>query len=162
MTRPVAFLREERGAAAAEMALVLPLLVIMMFAGFEAGHYFYVEQKVVKAVREGARYAGRLPFDSYDCASGAVNQVAQIKAVTRTGKADGTGTNRITGFDDDDITVELSCNDSFSGGLYLKLGTAPRVSVLAAVEYTSLFGTLGFDTTAAQVRAGAQAAVMGQ
>ena len=162
MTRDAPFFREERGAAAAEMALVLPLLVIMMFAGFEAGHYFYIEQKVVKAVREGARYAGRLPFSSYDCASGAVNQIAQIKAVTRTGKADGTGTDRINGFNDADITVELSCNATFSAGLYQKLGTAPRVRVLAAVDYTSLFGTLGFDITGAQVRAVAQAAVMGQ
>ena len=162
MTHLRALVRDTRGAAAAEMALVLPLLLVLMFGGFEAGHYFYTEQKVIKAVREGARYAGRLPFSSYDCAANTIGREADIKAVTRTGKADWTGTNRIAGFEDADITVELSCNTDFDAGLYAKLGQAPQVRVSAAVDYPSLFGTLGFDTDGAKVYAGAQAAVMGQ
>ena len=35
------FLCSVRGAAAAEMALILPLLFILLFGGFEAGHYVW-------------------------------------------------------------------------------------------------------------------------
>lgn len=161
MTCLTAFIRDTRGAAAAEMALMIPLLLIIMFGGFEAGHYFYNEHKVVKAVREGARYAGRLPFTAYDCGSGAVSMETQIKEVTRTGQPSG-GTARIIGFSNDDVTVVLSCDSSFSGGLYNKLGAAPKVEVEATVAYPSLLGQLGLLDGGLNVRAAAQAAVMGQ
>lgn len=155
-------MRDLRGAAASEMALVLPLLLVLMLAGFEAGHFFYTEHKVIKAVREGARYAGRLPFNIYDCDSGSVGMADEIREVTRTGLANGTGTNRISGFSDEDITIELSCNGDFTQGLYTKVGSAPRVRVAATVGYPSLFGALGFTDEGTTVSAAAQAAVMGQ
>ncbi len=43
------------GAAAAEMALVTPLLLIIMAGGLEVGNYFMDEHRLVKAVRDGAR-----------------------------------------------------------------------------------------------------------
>ncbi len=162
MSRPAAFIRDTRGAAAAEMALMLPLLLVLMFGGLETGHYFYNEHKVVKAVREGARYAGRLPFTTYDCGSGTVGMEAQIKTVTSTGRPTQGGTPRITGFEDSDVTVALTCDAAFSGGLYNKLGTAPTVEVTAVVAYPSLFGALGLLDAGINVRASAQAAVMGQ
>ena len=54
-----ALLASDDAAAAAEMALVVPLLVILMFGSFELGRYFLDEHVVVKAVRDGARYASR-------------------------------------------------------------------------------------------------------
>ena len=51
------------------MALVLPMLFALMFTTFEGGAYMWTEHKVVKGVRDGARYAARLPFDYYDCGS---------------------------------------------------------------------------------------------
>ena len=161
MSKLSAFIRDTRGAAAAEMALMIPLLLVLMFGGFEAGHYFYNEHKVVKAVREGARYAGRLPFTTYDCGSGSVAMETQIKEVTRTGQPSG-GTSRITGFTNDDVTVALTCDSTFSGGLYNKLGAAPKVEVEATVAYPSLFGQLGLFDGGMNVRAAAEAAVMGQ
>ena len=157
----IAFVRDTRGAAAAEMVLMIPLLLVLMFGGFEAGHYFYNEHQVVKAVREGARYAGRLPFTTYDCDSGSIAMQTQIQEVTRTGQPSG-GTARITGFTNDDITVQLTCDASFNGGLYNKLGTAPTVEVEATVAYPSLLGELGLFDDGLNVRAAAHAAVMGQ
>jgi len=61
------FLRDTKGASAAEMALVLPLLLVLMFGPFELAHYFWTEHKVVKGVRDGARYASRLGFTNYTC-----------------------------------------------------------------------------------------------
>ena len=54
--------RNERGAAAVEMALVTPLLLILMVGGLEIGNYFMDEHRLVKAVRDGARYAARKDF----------------------------------------------------------------------------------------------------
>ena len=50
---------DRAGSAAAEMALVLPLLLVIMFGTFELGHFFYSEHIVQKAVRDAARYASR-------------------------------------------------------------------------------------------------------
>lgn len=48
-----------RGAAALEFALVLPLLALLVLGGLDWGYYFFAEQVVVNAAREGAR-AGSL------------------------------------------------------------------------------------------------------
>jgi len=40
-------------AAAAEMAIVTPILVSLMFGSFEMGNYFLSEHVVAKAVRDG-------------------------------------------------------------------------------------------------------------
>jgi hypothetical protein len=55
-------------AAAAEMALVMPLLLTILFSLVEAGNYFYTEHVLVKAVRDGARYAGRQDFSFFSAA----------------------------------------------------------------------------------------------
>ncbi len=47
--------RRERGAAAVEFALVLPLLLALVLGTIDWGYYFFVEQVVVNAAREGAR-----------------------------------------------------------------------------------------------------------
>lgn len=51
--------RNERGAAAVEFALVLPLLMLLVMGTLDWGYYFFVEQVVTNAAREGAR-AGTL------------------------------------------------------------------------------------------------------
>ena len=163
MTTLHAFARRRDGAAAAEMALMLPLLVLLMFGGFEAGHFFYTEQNIVQAVREGARYAGRRPFADYPCGSAtAAGAVTAVKNVTRTGTVSGT-TPRIKNWDASLITVSHSCNASYAGvGIY-KANTsgAPVVTVTAAATYPSLFGSLGLIDSSFQVQSRAQAVVNG-
>jgi len=48
--------RRERGAAAVEFALVLPLLLIMLFAIIDFGWVLNQQMSVTAAAREGARY----------------------------------------------------------------------------------------------------------
>lgn len=48
-----------KGASALEFALVLPLLVLLLMGILDWGYYFYAEQVVTNAAREGAR-AGSL------------------------------------------------------------------------------------------------------
>ena len=166
MIRLARLFRCESGASAVELVLCLPFLMALIFGGFEAGNYVLTEHKVVKGVRDGARYAARLDFSNYDCGTPAINATAadQIRAVTRTGQADGAGKVRINGWGDDDVFVSLSCAPNTSTGLsgiYSDMETAPRVLVSTVVPYPSILGLLGFDTSDAVVRAQAQAAVMG-
>ncbi|MBY6015519.1 pilus assembly protein [Qipengyuania gaetbuli] len=151
------------GAAAAEMALMLPLLMVMLFGGFEAGHYLYTEQKIVQAVREGARYAGRRPFADYPCPGNGTTPAADaIQTVTQTGTLSG-GTPRIANWDKGLITVTYTCNTSYAGQGIFKgsAGGAPVVTVTAAATYPSLFGALGLIDDTYQVRSSAQAVVNG-
>src|SRR6476619_5757161 len=65
MIRPAALIGNQSGAAAAELALVLPLLLIILCGSFEIGNYFLDEHILVKAVRDGARFAARQDFSNY-------------------------------------------------------------------------------------------------
>lgn len=52
----------ERGAAAVEFAILLPVLVAIVFGTIDWGSYFFQREIVVNASREGAR-VGTLKFD---------------------------------------------------------------------------------------------------
>ncbi len=56
----------QRGAAAVEFALVLPVLLLVMLGAIDWGHYFMVEQIAVNAAREGARVGSLHPPSSPD------------------------------------------------------------------------------------------------
>lgn len=165
--RPISSLfRCRSGAAAAEMALILPMLIAIMFGGFEGGAYLWTEHKVIKAVRDGARFAARQPFSAFDC-SGITDTaiLAEVQNLTRTGQTSG-GTAKVAGWDDnEDVVVTAACQtgESYSDqGVYAtEESGAIHVTVATSVPYPSLFGTLGFDTSSATVTASANAAVMG-
>lgn len=48
--------RRERGAAAVEMAIILPILVTLVMGIIDFGYAFWVQGTVAGAAREGARY----------------------------------------------------------------------------------------------------------
>lgn len=152
---------DRNGAAAAEMALVLPLLLVLLFGSFEMGKYFLDAHTVQKAVRDGSRFAGRQPFSEMPCGGPAADET-QIRNLVRTGNVNG-GNPRISYWTNPaTITVTVACD---SGGTYSNAGIytavgggARRVTVSASIPYTSLFG-LSFGGT--QVNAQSQAAVMG-
>lgn len=152
------------GAAAAEMALVVPLLITIMFGAFEAGNFFWNQHIVTNAVRDGARYAARRPLTDFAGCVPNIGVVNDTQNVTRTGLTSG-GTPRIAYWTDATtvtVTMPGGCKTSFSGGIYRNnSGGAPTVTVSATVPYNSLFGSLGFTTATLNMRADAQAAVMG-
>ena len=161
---------DRRGSAAAEMALVTPLLAGLMFGSLELGKFFWDEHMVVKAVRDGARYAARQRFATMPCGGPAANE-SQIRNVVRYGKPVVTvadkpllyyWTNPAT------ITVAINCyaNAGVGGsrvynGVYADQASVPRVTVSAAVPYRPLIGVIGFNSIGLTLNASSQATVFG-
>lgn len=171
MTMPgVRFFKDRSASAATEMALITPLLITLMFGGFEAGYYFWNEHKVVKAVRDGARYAGRQQFAAYDCSGGgSVNEpwASNIKNVTRTGNTAGAGNALVPGWTSAQVLLTVTCSqtdasgNSMLTGIFSKQTNVVRVRVEANTSYRPLFSQMGFSTVNLGLRASSQAVVMG-
>jgi Flp pilus assembly protein TadG len=159
--------RDRRGAAAVEMALVLPLLLAILIGSVELGSYFYDEHILVKAVRDGARYAARQNFSNYSC-SGAPGGtvVAETQALVRTSLLTG-GTDRFADIQNSDITLSTICKTTEGGqsmtGIYRGAANgAPIVTVTAIVDYAPVIGAaFGFSGVGLKLNASEQAAVMG-
>ncbi|GGD57362.1 TadE/TadG family type IV pilus assembly protein [Croceicoccus mobilis] len=167
----IGFLRrlraDRRGVASVEMALATPIVFALMFTAFEGGYYMWTEHKVIKGVRQGARYAARLPFTGVDCSAGTMAgttdiPIDNIKNVVRTGNPAGTSIPKVRGWVNSNITISISCDSGTKTGLYSEAGDgAPIVTVSTVVAYPAIIGLLGFDTRNVKVRAQAEAAVAG-
>lgn len=160
--------RCQSGAAGAEMALMVPLLVTLMFGSFELGYYFYNEHILVKSVRDAARFAGRQSalYTTEPCVPGIVTgtPVPTIDNVARYGKSAVLGTDKpkISTWTTS-VVVTLSCplRDTYSG-IYKGKSNIPVVTVTANnVTYPSLFKTLGFTSVGLKLNASSESAVMG-
>lgn len=165
--------RHDGGAAAAEMVLVLPFLLTLLFGSAELGNYFLDEHGLVKQVRDGARYASRLPAEAnYTCPT-TVNAAAEtlVENVVKTGTVDGTGTGRFSteywarncAGVAQPITVSIRCvdKDDYSGIYSSLVGDIPVVKVSAAISYRSVLGSLGLPTANLCLRAESESAVIG-
>ena len=146
---------DRAGAAAAEMAMIIPIFVVLIFGTFELGHYFMSEHIVQKSVRDAARFAGRLPITSYaGCAVDAAATTA-IQNVAKTGDPDGDSDNdgtpdrRLDGWTSAAMTtVSVACDTTNTyKGIYDDFPAgAPVVTVSATVPYPTLFATMGMGT----------------
>lgn len=167
MTRARRLVGDRRGAAAAEMALVIPLLCTILFGSVELGSYLYNQHILTKAVRDGARFAARQSFTLYGCSGVPGGTVeADTRALVRTALLAG-GTDRFADIQDADITLSTSCKTTQGGqsmtGIYRNAtGGAPIVTVAANVDYVPVVGVpFGFSGAGFHMRSTQQAAVMG-
>jgi Flp pilus assembly protein TadG len=181
MMRLLHLFRHEGGTAAAEMALVLPILLTLMFGAFELGNYFQSEHVLQKAVRDAARFAARKPLVesdgtvNYSCSGPTLgtNVQTEIQEVARfndpTGTAD-SAASRLSGWTADTMTtVTLACDSSSSdtyvnNGVYANFpnsGAVPVVTVSATVPYNMLFGSYVFGSATLNLNATSQASVVG-
>lgn len=162
-------LGDASGAAAAEMAFVTPLLLILMFGCLELGNYYWNEHTLLKAVRDGARFAARQPIADYSACTGdpGGTVIDNTRKVVMYGSLSDTAllTPNITAAG---ITVTQSCAKSADGqtmtGLYRNDPTngAHIVTVTATVAYRPLIAlALGFSGVGYQLYAQSQAAVSG-
>jgi len=156
---------DRSGSAAVEMALCLPILLVLAFGSLEVGNYFLSEHVVDKAVRDASRYAARLALTNYpSCTSVDATAAQKIRNVARTG--DPAGTNpRLWGWADGNTTVSVACDNVSSygtGGIYTEFPNgAPVVTVTATVPYTTFFGSMGMGSPTFNLYAQSQAAVIG-
>ncbi|MGE5566489.1 MAG: TadE/TadG family type IV pilus assembly protein [Parcubacteria group bacterium] len=150
-----AFHRDERGAAATEFALILPMMLIIAFGIFEAGRVFWSYNIVQSAARDAARYGARLGIT---CSGSTATfddsgSMTQVQNLARTGTVDGTGDPLIPGWTDNaTVTVALACVSKTSGtvtfgGRYDGQTAIPTVTVTAAAPYGVMFGGLFGDLT---------------
>lgn len=159
-----------RAAAAVEMALVAPLLLILMLGSTEVGNYFMNEHSLLKAVRDGARFAARQSFTWYSGCSGQPdtdNVVVPTQNVVMYGYLSGSSvlTPNITA---SDISVTTQCFTGSVGGqtmsgLYKnRANGAQIVTVAARVTYRPILATaFGFSGFNRHLNATSQAAVTG-
>lgn len=178
MKREIRFIgRDIRGSAAVELALVIPLLLIIMFGSVELGNYFMNEHNLSIAVRDGARFAARQSFTNYTACSGSPG--GTVVADTRHVVMDGylsTGSITTPNIASTDITLAVSCVASTDGqnmlGIYRSRfgttcngssanGCAQVIEVDATVPYRSILGSLGFSGIGLNLTAASQAAVTG-
>jgi len=172
-------LQSRSGAAAAELALVTPLLLIIMMGSFEVANYFRDQHTLTKAVRDGARFAARQEFSNFDCSGGtanATNVVTPTRNVVQTGLL-ANGGDLLPQWASATFSVTVQCFSSVTtgsgagsvttnlGGIYNPVagGTtnAPVVTVVAEIPYQPVLGAIGFKGWGLNIRAEQKAAVMG-
>lgn len=164
------FVGETRASASVEFALLLPMLIVLLFGGAEAGHFVWTQHKLVEAVRDGARYASRLPVTGSEgvCAGAtetiSTAQIDAVKLVTRTGQLDNPGALPVVkGWDASEVSVNVTCQAFVDTGIYSDLGEAgPVVTVSASgVAYPMLFGGLAWAASGVNLTAKSSAVVIG-
>ena len=89
--------RNERGVQLAELAIVLPLLMVMFAATAEFGRYFYAYTTLAKAERMGSRYLATACNKSYEDTN--------AKNLVVYGNVAGTGTPILPGLDPTQISI---------------------------------------------------------
>ncbi len=149
------------------MALVLPLLLVTMFSSLELGNYFMNEHTLVKAVRDGARFAARQSFTNYTACNGSPGGtvVNDTRNVVMRGYLSG-GTIITPNIEADDIDVTTSCMTTAGGqtmsGIYTgRTAGAQIVTVDATVNYRPVISAFGFTGIGFRLNAASQAAVAG-
>src|SRR5690349_14218104 len=94
------FRRDDRGVQLIELAIVLPILLLLFGAVAEFGRYFYEYTTVAKAARVGARYLASKSVNS------STNYEAQAKSLVVYGNIAGTGTPVLPGLSTANVQVQ--------------------------------------------------------
>ncbi len=90
-------LRNERGVQLAELAVVLPLMVVLFAATAEFGRYFYAYTTLAKGARVGARYLASACVKA--------SEDTNAKNIVVFGNAAGTGSPILAGLDASKISI---------------------------------------------------------
>lgn len=136
--------RDTRGAAILEMAVILPVLLIIGLGVFEFGNLIYNYHLITVGVRDAARYAAGLPEGSAD---------TEAKNIAVYGTTINTVTPRVSWWDETMVNVAYSyvanlatsCTDGSGNPVKCYRGgdNVVKVTVSTDVPYQTL-GFLGF------------------
>lgn len=141
---------EQRGAAAAEFALVLPLLLIITFGMFDVGRLMLTKTTVDAAMTDSARLAARLPMGCAALTNAA--DVGRVQTLARTGQSTTGGAPLLRGWTSNaSVTISVTCLNNAGGalvGAYDDMLNVPYVTVSTTVPFSwSLGGLLNLDDT---------------
>jgi Flp pilus assembly protein TadG len=160
-------LASSKGAAAAEMALVTPLLLLVMAGGLEVGNFFMDEHRLAKAVRDGARFAARKDFTYFTACNAAPGGtvVADTQNLIKTSYLSG-GTDQLSNWSGGSINVTTRCSAgagsvTYSGIYKGMTNGARRVEITASVTYLPLMAPFGISFFGSTLNATQEAAVSG-
>ncbi len=121
--------RRERGLAAVEAAIVLPVVIFLMLATAELGRAFYQYSTLVKAARNGVRYlANEAAVGDTRVIDLTAEKISSTRNLVVFGNMDGDGSPVIETFSTDDVTVSSPDPD--------------YVEVEIAFDYQPLFASL--------------------
>jgi Flp pilus assembly protein TadG len=145
------------GTAAVEFAMVLPLVLMLLFAGIEIGRLLTDFHAVNKSVRDAARYLARVelncpgvapssgPLASY-IANGADETIARNLAMTGAADNPAASTDYLLRYWTDTSTVSTTVNCIANTGQYegvfLDMPLVPQITMTAAVPFNFMWGDL--------------------
>ena len=118
------FRRDEQGVQLVEVAIVIPLLLMMFAAVGEFGRYFYEYTTLAKAARVGGRL---IAAKSYKSTS--TNWVLATKKLVVYGNTAGTGSPVLPGLTVDNVDVV------FQGGTYAAGNGVPATVTVRIINY---------------------------
>ena len=116
--------QDERGVQLLELAIVLPLFVILFAATAEFGRYFYEYTTMAKAARVGARFMAAKTLDS-----ASTDWITATKKLVVYGNTAGTGTPVLPGLTISNVDVK------FAGGTYTNGNGVPTTVTISFVNY---------------------------
>jgi Flp pilus assembly protein TadG len=160
------FLFRREGASGAELALLLPLLALFMFAAIEVGRVLHDYQLIDKSVRHAARFLSRVPIDCSDPgnpsftnpATFALTAEVMAKNLALTGTPAAPAGDYLLKYwtDPSTITVTPTCTYSNAGGTFAGafegVALIPQITVMAQVPIdlgirSTIVGNLSFNVT---------------
>jgi Flp pilus assembly protein TadG len=95
------FRRDEHGVQLIELAIVIPIMLLLFAAVAEFGRYFYEYTTLAKGARLGARY-----LVSKSVTSATTDWKSNAKKIVVYGNTSGTGTPILTGLSVDNVDVQ--------------------------------------------------------
>ena len=118
------FRRDERGVQLVEIAIVVPILLMLFAAVGAFGRYFYEYTTLAKAERVGARFMAAKSIDSVS-----TDWVAATKKLVVYGNTAGTGTPVLPGLTINNVDVK------FAGGTYNAGNGVPTTVTISIINY---------------------------
>ncbi|RST29696.1 pilus assembly protein [Sphingomonas ginkgonis] len=173
--------RDRSAAAAAEMALAVPLLLIIMGGSFELGNYFHDEHILAEGLRDAGRFVARQSITNFTSCTGTLASGTTVydraRLLASKGTLASTAADRLPNWSSvtDSCSplpaagcfqLALSCSTTASGqtmsGVYKGVsGGAPVVRLEASLPYRPVIGAYGFSGWGQKLHATEEVAVVG-
>lgn len=150
-----ASLKNTKGSAAAEFAMILPLLIIFLAAVMDFGRLMMDYHAASKSIRDASRYLSRVGV-TCDAVGGAVDNALDITIAKNLALSGSIDTPSVAGdyllsywTDPNTININVTCieNTGQFSGRYTTTAYIPSLTVTATVPFNLLFGTIVYSSS---------------